>query len=76
MLYIEKIEINSFGCISDKVFSFDKGFNLVFGNNESGKTTLLSFVLFAFYGTKIKKQPGNLLKISTCRGTANQCKEV
>jgi len=60
MLYIEKIEINSFGCISDKVFSFDKGFNLVFGNNESGKTTLLSFVLFAFYGTKIKKQPGDL----------------
>ncbi len=59
-MYIKKIEINSFGCISDKSFSFDKGFNLIYGDNESGKTTLFSFVLFIFYGTKIKKQHGNI----------------
>ena len=59
-MYIKKIEINSFGCLTNKTFLLDKGFNLIFGDNESGKTTLLSFVLFAFYGIKIKKQPGNM----------------
>ena len=59
-MYIKKIEINSFGGLTNKTFLLDKGFNLIFGDNESGKTTLLSFVLFTFYGIKIKKQPGNM----------------
>ncbi len=57
-MYIKRIHINSFGCISDKEYNFDNGFNLIYGPNESGKSTLFAFIIFMFYGTKIKKRPG------------------
>ncbi len=59
-MYIKKIEIDSFGCIKNYSISLSKGFNLIYGANESGKTTLFSFILYIFYGTKIKKIPGDL----------------
>lgn len=59
-MYIKKIEIDSFGCLSHKSLTFDKGFNLIYGLNESGKSTLFAFVIFMFYGTKIKKLPADL----------------
>ena len=60
MMYIKKIQINSFGCITDKIYTFSKGFNFIFGKNESGKSTLFAFIVFLFYGTKVKKSPGSL----------------
>ncbi len=59
-LFIKEIYIKSFGCISDKTFTFNDGLNVLYGSNESGKTTLLSFVLFAFYGIKHKKDHNSL----------------
>jgi len=59
-MYIQKIQINSFGCITDKCYSFDKGFNFIYGKNESGKSTFFAFIVFMFYGTKVKKAPGSL----------------
>lgn len=45
-----RIEIEEFGKLSDKLFLFGEGMNLIEGANESGKSTLLAFIRFAFYG--------------------------
>ncbi len=47
---ITKIKIEDFGCLSEREFDFSGGINLITGENESGKSTLLSFIKFAFYG--------------------------
>lgn len=59
-MYIKKLEINSFGLFSDKIFELKDGFNVLYGSNESGKSTLFAFIVFMFYGTKIKKTQGEL----------------
>ncbi len=51
-LYIERIDIGSFGGISQKSLSFDKGMNLITAPNESGKSTVAAALLFALYGFK------------------------
>ena len=47
---IEKARVNGFGKISSQSFEFDAGLNCVFGPNESGKTTLLAFLVSMMYG--------------------------
>lgn len=54
-MYIKNITIKSFGTLENKSFNFERGLNVLFGANESGKSTLLAFVVYMFYGTKIKK---------------------
>lgn len=49
-VYIKELNIISFGKFENKNIKFDKGFNLVFGKNESGKSTLASFVEGLLYG--------------------------
>lgn len=53
-MYIKEIFIESFGRICHKTYRFSEGINLLYGPNESGKTTLLDFLLFSFYGFKVK----------------------
>ena len=45
-----KIEIEEFGKLSDALFLFGEGLNLIEGANESGKSTLLAFIRFVLYG--------------------------
>ncbi len=47
---IISIKIDEFGCLSDKSYELSDGFNLAVGENESGKSTLLAFIKFIFYG--------------------------
>ena len=43
--YLQRIKIDSFGAFSNKVVGpFGPHLNVVFGQNEAGKTTLASFV--------------------------------
>ena len=49
-VYIEKIEIVSFGKLKNAVVEANRGINLLSAPNESGKTTLASFIKFALYG--------------------------
>lgn len=52
---IEKIHIDNFGKFHDYTIDFSQGFNLVFGNNEDGKTTIMSFIRLMFYGSGTSK---------------------
>lgn len=45
-----RIEIEEFGKLREREFALDAGLNLFEGPNESGKSTLLAFLRFAFYG--------------------------
>lgn len=57
---IRKINISSFGKLNDFQIEPCSGLNIIYAPNESGKTTLLSFLKYIFYGIKQKKQPGDL----------------
>lgn len=46
---IDKIEIDGFGKLNDFSLTLSDGFNLIFGENESGKSTLCAFLLSMFY---------------------------
>ncbi len=47
---IIEAKIIQFGKLKDRTFTFEDGFNIVKGDNESGKSTLLGFIKFALYG--------------------------
>ncbi len=47
---IDKIEIVSFGKLKNAVVTAESGINVLSAPNESGKTTLASFIKFVFYG--------------------------
>lgn len=47
---IIEINIIQFGKFKDRSFRFEEGFNIVKGDNESGKSTLLGFIKFILYG--------------------------
>lgn len=45
-----EIHIEEFGGVLGKTITLDGGFNLLYGANESGKTTLCDFIKYIFYG--------------------------
>lgn len=47
---IQKLYIKEYGALSDKEIVFTDGINLLEGSNESGKSTILSFIRFMLYG--------------------------
>lgn len=47
---IIEASIIQFGKFKNRIFTFEDGFNIVKGDNESGKSTLLAFIKFALYG--------------------------
>ena len=54
-MFIKELEIISFGNIKNKKITFSDGINIICGDNETGKSTILSFIRFMFYGTGTKK---------------------
>ena len=49
-MQINKIEIISFGKFKNKTINLQKGINIISGENESGKSTVISFIYAMFYG--------------------------
>lgn len=49
---ILRAELSNFGLFQQRTFEFAPGLNIVFGPNESGKTTLHRFLVGMFYGFK------------------------
>ena len=59
---IKAIDIAAFGRFKNYHLSFDDGFSIVYGQNENGKTTIMSFIRMMFYGNtgktkEIEKNP-------------------
>ena len=52
---INKIKINGFGKISQKEIELDDNINIISGNNEAGKSSLLKFISCMFYGASKNK---------------------
>ena len=53
---INEIKINSYGKLKNKKINLNKNINIIYGENESGKSTLLKFILNIFYGTSKNKK--------------------
>ena len=53
---INKIKINSYGKLRDKEINLKDGINLIYGKNESGKSTFLRFIVNSFYGISKNKK--------------------
>lgn len=51
-MQIKELYIKNFGKFTSRTFSFEPGINLIYGENESGKTTLHTFIKSVFYGLK------------------------
>ena len=49
-MYIEKIDIESYGKLRNIHLTINSRMNVFFGGNESGKSTLASFIKFVLYG--------------------------
>ena len=55
---IENINIKSFGKLSDLSIDLLDGINLIEGENESGKSTVCTFIKFIFFGLSNKAEKG------------------
>jgi len=49
-MIIEKIEIKSFGQLTDMVLEFSDKINIIEGQNEAGKSTIAAFIKYMLYG--------------------------
>ena len=52
---ILRLYIREFGALKDFSAELSGGLNLFYGNNESGKSTVLAFIRFIFYGLPPKR---------------------
>ena len=52
---INKIKINSYGKLKNKEINLENNLNIIYGENESGKSTVLNFILNIFYGASKNK---------------------
>ena len=53
---INKLKINSYGKLKEKEINFENGINLIYGQNEAGKSTLIKFITNSFYGISKNKK--------------------
>lgn len=52
---IQNIKINSYGNLKNKEIDFKNKINIIYGKNESGKSTILNFIKNSFYGISKNK---------------------
>lgn len=53
---IENMKINAYGRLHNVNINLTEGINIIQGKNESGKSTLLKFIINSFYGTSKNKK--------------------
>ena len=49
---IKSINISAFGALENFSLDFADGFNVIYGENEDGKSTIMAFIKMMFYGGK------------------------
>ncbi len=52
---IKNMKINSYGILKEKEINLEKSLNIIYGKNESGKSTLLNYIKNIFYGMSKNK---------------------
>ena len=52
---INKLQINAYGKLKEKEINFGNNINIIYGENETGKSTLLKFITNSFYGISKNK---------------------
>lgn len=52
---IKNIKVNAYGNIENKDINLEEGVNIIHGANESGKSTLLNYIISIFYGISRNK---------------------
>ena len=57
---IEKLNIHSYGKIKDKEIKFRNHINIIFGKNESGKSTIMHYIVNSLYGISKNKKSKEL----------------
>ena len=53
---INKIQINGYGKLKDTKIELKNGINIIYGENEVGKSTLLNYITSTFYGISKNKK--------------------
>lgn len=61
-MIIRKVNIIAFGGLKNKIVEFDNGINVVYGENEAGKSTIQAFIKIWLYG--FNNSRGKDLKIN------------
>ena len=57
---INKLSIASFGRINSGEYELKNGLNVIYGPNESGKSTILSFIRFMLFGCQGRRSVNNI----------------
>lgn len=55
-MQIKNVKINNYGKIKNKDISFSDNINIIYGENETGKSTLLHFIINSLYGISKNKR--------------------
>ena len=55
-MILRSLQIGGFGRLTDRRFDFSTGLNVVYGPNESGKSTLAAAIVATLYGVERKKE--------------------
>ena len=53
-MYLDQISFNNFRCLVDGKLKFDRHFNLIYGKNGQGKTSLIEAVYFLATGKSFR----------------------
>lgn len=64
MIYVEKLKIHNFKCFEDFEIGFKQSLNIIVGNNEEGKSTILEAIHLALSGMYNGKYLGTELTTS------------
>ena len=65
-MQIKNIKVNNFGKLTNKEIEFESGINIIYGENESGKSTLLDFIVSMFYGINKNKSGKGISNYDKC----------
>lgn len=57
---INSLKVNAYGNIENKEVHFKDGINIIYGKNESGKSTILNYIISSFYGISRNKDGRDL----------------
>jgi exonuclease SbcC len=67
-MIINRLELKNFRNHRESVFDFEKGINLILGENGSGKTSILDAIGFALFNMKLRSDAGDTITTDETSG--------